>query len=167
MSSRYAYQFQGGSKARMTNIEGFVSVGTGGMVNTITASGTSWGLTKGVSGVPTGWQGGYSGVIGLYGAGVASVARTATGTYAVVLQDSFVRLDSCQVQYFSGSSGTSQGLAEYVVSDTVGLGNSNVSTQNTIVIQFANLVSGVDNDIPAGGGFYIDIRVRDTFSNPQ
>lgn len=137
------------------------------MVNAITASGTSWGLTKGCSGIPTGWAGGYSGVQGLYGAGVNSVARVSTGTYAVVLTDNWTHLDSAQVQYYAGASGTSVGLTEYVVSDTVGIGNTNASTNNTIFIQFANIVTGVENDIPASGGFYLDLRVRDSSNGPQ
>ena len=158
----------------MSQIEGFVSIGTGGTVNAATASGTTYGLTKGCSGVPTGWAGAYSGVLGLYGAGVNSVSRIATGTYAIALSDPWVRLDSIQVQPFQGSSGPSANFAEYVVADTVGLGNSFAnglgpvgSNPNSIVIQFVHAATDVVNDLPVSAGFYIDLRLRDSLNGPQ
>jgi hypothetical protein len=171
MANHFGYQFNAGCKPKMVNIEGFVSIGTGGMVNAATASGTTYGILPGAptGGVPTGWQGGFSGVIGLYGAGVQSIARTATGTYAVVLDSNYTRCDSVQVTYYAGASGSAQGLDYYITSNTVGAGNTVAATQNTIVIQFESGTTGVDVDVPASAGFYIALRLRDNYvgNTPQ
>jgi hypothetical protein len=149
MANRYQYQFQSGMKPRMSNIEGFVSIGTGGLPNSVVAiasggsiagnSGTYWGLLPGcaTAGVPTGWAGTFSGTWGLYGAGVDGVARLATGLYSVQLSDDWRRLDSAlvQVEYgaiqLAGGGATGAGgvsaLDGQIVYHTVGFGNS-VST---------------------------------------
>ena len=41
MANRYQYQFNASYKPKMVQIEGFVSIGTGGTVNAATASGTT------------------------------------------------------------------------------------------------------------------------------
>src|ERR1700732_4039384 len=99
MANRYGYQFQGGCKPKMTNIEGRVMIGTGGQPDAQTASGTAYGPNA-----PSGWIGAYSGCIGLLRAGVASVQRTTTGTYLLGLESGWTRpLHSTQVCYYSGA----------------------------------------------------------------
>ncbi len=203
MGNRYTYQFGGEFKPKMGNINGFVSIGTGGLPNapmtypysasgvytgtTVQTGFTSMALLPGqvTGGLPTGWQGGFSGTIGLYGAGVASVARVGTGTYAVQLSDDWCRLDSVQANPFIGVTGAATGsatglqLTEYgasIISHNVGLGNSQAggtgttgvllggNTKNVILIQFYN---GVEKDLPSGGGFFLDLRVRDSTAGPQ
>ncbi len=161
--NRYTYQFNASFKPRMAQIEGFVSVGTGGLPNAATASGTVYGLLPGntVLGTPTGWVGGFSGTVGLYGAGVASVARQATGTYAVLLSDDYVRLDSVQVQAVGAT-----GVDATVLKHTVGLGNS-TAAKNVITIAFASSSTGQGVDLPSGAGFFLDVRVRDSSAGPQ
>ena len=151
MANRYGYQFGVDLKDKMTNIEGFVSVGTGGLPNSVVAipsggsiagnSGTYWGLlpSQATQGVPTGWVGTFSGTWGLYGAGVAGVQRIATGLYSLLLQDDWVRLDSVQVMAVGGAvlPGVSGGIGSTGVNGvsggswdisipyfTVGAGNS-------------------------------------------
>ncbi len=197
MANRYGYQFQGGLKPKMTNIEGFVSIGTGGLPNAVVgvqgttgmaSSGTYLGLLPGcaTAGVPTGWQGTFSGAIGLYGAGVAGVSRVGTGLYSVQLSDDWVRLDSCQVEFVGGASAETNGgatgvldigteIAYYTVglgnTVTTGLGGGGVSglagenTKGQILVQF-NL-AGVAADLPLSSGFFIALRLRDSFAGPQ
>lgn len=162
MANRYQYQFNGSFKPKMSQIEGFVSVGTGGLPNAQTASGTVYGLLPGstVLGVPTGWVGGYSGTQGLYGAGVSSVARIATGVYNILLSDDWVRLDSCQVMPVGAT-----GLDPTILTHTVGLGNS-TATKNIITIAFTS-TTGAGADLPSGAGFTIDIRLRDSLAGAQ
>lgn len=198
MANRYQYQFQGGMKPKMTNIEGFVSIGTGGLPNSVVgissggvlaASGTYFGTLPGcaTAGVPTGWNGTFSGAIGLYGAGVDGIARIGTGLYSVHLSDDFVRLDSCQVEPVLGANALSNGgatgvdsFAAQVVYHTVGLGNT-VTTgfmgasglvgenlKNQILIQFcAAATPTVASDLPLSAGFFIQLRLRDSFAGPQ
>ena len=162
MANRYQFQFNGSLKPRMSQIEGFVSIGTGGLLNNASASGTYLAAVPGstVAGAPTGWVGGFSGTIGLFGAGVSSVARTGTGLYTVQLQDDWVRLDSCQVLVVA------TGIDAAVLSHTVGLGNS-TATKNQIYLAFASTTTGFGVDIPLSGGFFLDIRVRDSMSGSQ
>lgn len=194
MANRYSYQFNASLKPKMAQIEGFVSIGTGGQLNApvifpLSASGTftggsqqtgylSMALLPGqaTAGLPTGWQGGFSGCWGLLGAGVAGIARVGTGMYAVQLQDDWCRLDSCQVEPYLGATGLTN-LSAAVVYHTVGLGNSQLSNtgatgvsmggtmKNQIVIQFQN--NGLGADHGAGGGFFLDIRLRDSTAGPQ
>lgn len=162
MANRYTHQFNASFKPRMMQVEGFVSVGTGGLLNTQTASGTVYGLVPGnaVLGVPTGWVGGFSGCIGLLGAGVKSVTRQATGVYALTLEDDFVRLDSCQVAPFGVT-----GVDSTVLSHTVGLGNTTAG-KNVITIAFTS-TTGAGVDLPSGAGFFVDVRLRDSMSGSQ
>ena len=210
MANRYKYQFEGCMKPRISHIEGFVSIGTGGQLNTpplfpYTASGvatggfvqtgfTSMALMPGqvTGGVPTGWQGGFSGCLGLLGAGVNSIVRIpgATGAYRVELSDDWCRLDDLDVSYYSGATGfVASGFAgsasgiganqAWVTNHTVGLGNSVAPTgglgsgvayppgqgfggpqKNCIYLQF-------QNEIPSGGGFWIQLFVRDALEGPQ
>jgi hypothetical protein len=161
----------------MSQIEGFVSVGTGGQVNAATASGTVYGLLPGqaTAAVPTGWVGGFSGCIGLLGAGVAGVKRVATGLYVVKLEDDWVRCDSVQLTTFN----TGTAVDYTILENTVGYGNS-IATggmtalqssgnnpKNEIFIQFYSSGQVLAQDIGSGGGFYLDIRVRDSLSGPQ
>lgn len=172
----------------MAQIEGKVSIGTGGLLNNVVAiasggsiagnSGTYWAAQPGQAtpGAPTGWMGGYSGCQGLLGAGVAGISRLATGLYAIQLSDSYQRLDSCQVEPIVGAN-VATSLSAEVLFDTVGQGNtiatggmtgpfgSGNDTQNRIFIQFQTL--GVGCDLPLGGGFYVDIRLRDGLAGPQ
>lgn len=203
MANRYKYQFGGDPKPNMNSINGFVSIGTGGLPNTpmpfpLSASGVYTGTSiqtgflgmallpgQATAGIPTGWVGGFSGTIGLYGAGVASVARIGTGTYAIQLSDDWCRLDSCQANPYIGVTGAATGsatgvqLTEYgasIIYHNVGLGNSQQnptgttgsiiggSQKNIIVIQFYN---GIERDLPSGGGFFLDVRVRDSTAGPQ
>src|SRR5665213_1367639 len=111
MAERYQYQFNGNFKPRMINLEGFISIGTGGQINTpdqfgigtpsglSVSTGAPRGLLPGqaTAGVPTGWLGGFSGVVGALQAGLAGVQRVATGLYVLKLQDDFVRCSSVQV----------------------------------------------------------------------
>lgn len=163
MANRYTYQFNGSFKPKMMNLEGFVSIGTGGMVNAATASGTVIGLLPGstVAGVPTGWVGGFSGTIGLYGAGVKSVARTSAGVYQVALEDDYVRLDSCQVSVVGAT-----GIDASVLTHTVGLGSS-TATKNIITLAFATTSTGAATDLPVSSGFFLDIRLRNSTAGAQ
>lgn len=173
----------------MAQIEGFVSIGTGGQVNFPDQSGIgtpsggsiSTGAPRGLlpgqatAGVPTGWYGGFSGCIGLLGAGVAGVQRVATGTYALVLQDDWVRLDSCQINVVGNGT-----AVDWLIKDhTVGLGNS-IATggltgyvsagnnpKNTIFIQFFAGASALAQDLDRSSGFSVDIRLRDSTVGPQ
>jgi hypothetical protein len=212
MGNRYTHQFNGSFKPRMVQIEGFVSIGTGGQLNWPdaypifpVATGATGGLAGSVqtgaprglmpgqatAGLPTGWQGaGFSGCVGLLGAGLDGVQRVGTGLYALKLSDDWVRLDSIQVSYQAGPSGIATGVAGsagfsgspnqpvdwYVVQHTVGAGNS-VTTggvtlpffpgpnpKNTIWIQFGRSAPA---ELGNSDGFYIDIRVRDTQSGVQ
>ena len=168
----------------MTNIEGFVSIGTGGLLNsvvgyntasgTLVSSGTYYGVLPGssVAGAPTGWAGTFSGAIGLYGAGVDGISRTGTGSYSVHLSDDWYRLDSVQVTPVGGASlvaGVWSGPLD-IVGDvsyhTVGFGNSEAA-KNNIYIQFYSPSTGVDVDLPLSSGFFIAIRTRDTSTQPQ
>lgn len=192
MANRYQYQFGGNLKGKMTNIEGFVSIGTGGLLNAPPAypvfpiatgatgvagqSGPPLNLMPGqaTAGVPTGWGGGgFSGVQGLIGAGVKGIARVATGLYAIGLEDDWVALDSVQVNPYAGGTGAT-GIDSWLLNHTVGLGNS-IATggytlplapgnnpKNMLWLQFHSL--GTPADIVAGGGFHLQIRVRDTLS---
>lgn len=174
MANRYTHQFSASFKPRMMQIEGFVSVGTGGLVNYPDQSGlgtpsglsVSTGLPRGlvpgnaVAGVPTGWVGGFSGCIGLLGAGVKGVTRQATGVYALVLEDDFVRLDSVQVSAYGAT-----GVDAQVLSHTVGLGNT-TATKNVVTVAFTS-TTGAGSDLPINGGFFVDLRLRDSTSGPQ
>lgn len=189
MANRYSYQFNASLKPKMSQIEGFVSIGTGGQVNypdqnglgTPSGSSVSTGAPRGLlpgqatAGVPTGWLGGFSGVIGLIGAGVDGVQRVGTGLIVVHLSDDWVRCDSVQVTPFNPGTAVSVLVKE----NTVGLGNS-IATgavaallsagnnpKNEIFIQFTSSSSGLAQDLQSGGGFSIDIRLRDTTSGPQ
>lgn len=209
MANRYGYQYQGGYKPKMVNIEGFVSIGTGGLLNTPDQSGlgvpsafsVTTGLPRGLlpgcatAGVPTGWAGGFSGAIGLYGAGVDGIARIATGLYSVHLSDDYVRLDSVQITPVLGAAPITGGGATGVTSvdwnvayHTVGFGNS-VSTgnmgssgmvgaqlKNQILIQFSGTpgVNGASGtitctpvDLPLSSGFFIALRLRDSLAGVQ
>ena len=183
------YQFNGSLKPKMSQIEGFVSIGTGGQVNFPDQSGlgtpsggsVSTGVPRGLlpgqatAGNPTGWLGGFSGVIGLLGAGVDGVQRISTGLYALHLQDDWVRLDSIQISPFNPGTAVDWFVKEH----TVGLGNT-IATggftgilaagnnpKNTVWIQFTSGASALAQDLQLGGGFYVDIRVRDSLSGPQ
>lgn len=193
--NRYAYQFNVGYKPRMVSIEGFVSIGTGGQLNypdpypifpvATGATGTA-GQTgaprfvlpgQATAGVPTGWQGGFSGVISMLPAGgIAGIQRVATGLYCIQLSDDYVRLDSVQATPYSNATGVTN-ISDIVVQHTVGLGNS-VATggmtlpvypgpnpKNCVWIQFH--ASGTSVDLPGGGGFFLDVRLRDSLSGPQ
>lgn len=202
MANRYQYQFNGSLKPKMSQIEGFVSIGTGGLVNAPDAypifpvgtgatgisgqTGVPRGLLPGsaTAGVPTGWQGGFSGVIGMLGAGLAGVQRVATGAYVLVLQDDWAHLDSVQVIPLGGfatvavgTGGTGVGVS--IVDHTVGLGNTvatggvtgwlgaGVNPKNEIFIQFVSESSGLPVDLTKGSGFFVDIRLRDSLAGPQ
>ena len=211
MASRYQYQFQGGMKPKMVNIEGFVSIGTGGLPNSVVAiasgvgnlttiagnSGTYYGLLPGcpTTGVPTGWQGTFSGAIGLYGAGVAGIARLATGLYSVLLSDDYVRLDSVQVipvggqiaennggttGFLGGGAQTGIGMNVTIPYHTVGLGNSvttgsmgsNGISSGLIGQNLKNQIliqfsAGAAVDLPLSSGFFIAIRLADSSAGPQ
>jgi hypothetical protein len=162
MANRYTYQFNASFKPKMMQIEGFVSVGTGGLINTQTASGTLYGLLPGNAtlGVPTGWVGGFSGTIGLLGAGVKSVVRQATGVYALQLEDDFVRLDSVQAMPVGVT-----GVDVSVLSHTVGLGNTTAS-KNIVTIGFTS-TTGAGIDLPSGAGFFVHLRLRDSLAGAQ
>jgi hypothetical protein len=191
MGNRYGYQEEVNFKPAMRTIEGFVSVGTGGLLNypdaypvfPIATGATGVAGQTGVprftlpnaqatAGVPTGWQGGYSGSYGLFGAGVAGIQRVATGLYCIGLQDDWVALDSCQAQPVLGATGCT-GLDSAVLAHTVGWGNT-VATggftlpqfgvmnpKNQIWIQF-NSGAGLPADVPGGGGFFLTLMLRDT-----
>ena len=187
---RYQYQFNGNFKPRMINLEGFISIGTGGQVNfpdqnglgTPSGLSVSTGAPRGLlpgqatAGVPTGWLGGFSGVIGALQAGIAGVQRVGTGLICVKLQDDYVRCDSVQVNVFQ--PGTS--VDYYIAENTIGLGNS-IATggltgilaagnnpKNQIWIQFVSPGSTpVPVDLNISAGFYIDIRLQDSLSGPQ
>ena len=207
MANRYGYQFQGGMKPKMVNIEGLVSVGTGGLPNSIVAipsggsiagnSGTYWAALPGclTAGVPTGWQGTFSGAIGLYGAGVDGVTRLGTGLYSVHLSDDFVRLDSVQVMpiggqtaennggatgFLGGGAQTGVGMDVSVLYDTVGQGNtvttgtmgfngvsSGLVGQNLKNQILVQFSAGQAVDLPSGSGFFIALRLRDSLAGPQ
>lgn len=205
MANRYRYQFNGSLKPQMNQIEGFVSIGTGGTVNAPLAypifpvgTGPTGGYQTAIQtgaplfllpgqatgGAPTGWQGGFSGCIGLIGAGVQGVQRVATGLYAIGLQDDWCALDSVQVDLFAGQSGLATGamisgfsglynggVDWYITQHTVGLGNTiqtggytlpvlQGNPKNMIYLQFGS--NGPAVDLPAGGGFFLDIRLRDS-----
>lgn len=208
MANRYTYQFNGSFKPKMSQIEGFVSIGTGGLLNappaypifpvatgptggyqTATQTGAPLFVLPGqaTAGVGTGWQGGFSGCVGLMGAGVLGIQRVATGLLAVVLQDDWVSLDSIQCNILSSPSGTPTGavlpgfsgayqqdLGWFVAQHTVGQGNT-VTTggvtgffvpgpnpKNTIWLQF--MQGGSTSDLAPGAGFFLDIRVRDALN---
>lgn len=166
MASRYGYQFNAGYKPKMVNVEGFVSIGTGGLPNSVvglqtssglSTSGTYWGTLPGcpTAGVPTGWNGTFSGAIGLYGAGVAGVARIATGLYSVMLSDDYVRLDSVQItplyaavmENNGGSTGIINSYDANIVYHTVGFGNTvttgAISQSNASGVANTNVMSGL------------------------
>lgn len=190
MANKYSFQFNASYKPKMAQIDGFVSIGTGGQVNFPDQSGlgtpsggsVSTGLPRGLLpgqstlGVPTGWQGGFSGCIGLLGAGVQAVQRVGTGVFVVQLDSDYVRLDSCQIMPLTG--GVSGGIDANIIDHTVGLGNS-ISTggmtgfqargnnpKNCIFIQFSGAL-GTPVDLASGSGFFLDIRVRDSLSGAQ
>lgn len=188
MANRYNYQYDLSYKPKMVQIEGFVSVGTGGQVNFPDQSGlgtpsggsVSTGLPRGLlpgqstQGLPTGWLGGFSGCIGLLGAGVEGVQRVGTGLYALQLEDDYVRLDSVQVQLHNAGTG----MTHQIVDHTVGLGNSLATggmtgvvagnnPKNTIFVQFLVSSTNLPGDIKSGGGFSIDLRLRDSLSGSQ
>lgn len=189
MANRYTYQFNGSFKPKMSQIEGFVSIGTGGQINfpdqlgvgVPSGGSVSTGLPRGLlpgqatAGVPTGWLGGFSGVIGMLGAGIDGVQRVSTGLYALHLQDDWVRLDSVQVNAFNPGTAVDWFIKEH----TVGLGNS-IATgalttlqlagnnpKNEIWIQFTSGASALPQDLQSGGGFFLDLRLRDTTAGPQ
>ena len=203
MANRYTYQFPQQFKPKMAHVEGFVSIGTGGLLNTplqfpTTASGVATGgflqtgflgmaLMPGqaTAGVPTGWQGGFSGALGLYGAGVQAIARIGTGTIAIQMSDDWVRCDSVQVEPYIGITGSPTGTASgtnltafgaAVTLNNIGLGNSQAvptgstgaliggNLKNVLVLQFYN---GIEKDLPSGGGFYISFRLRDSTAGAQ
>lgn len=194
MANRYTYQFNGSFKPKMSQIEGFVSIGTGGLLNFPDAypvfpvgtgatgaagqTGVPRGLLPGqaTAALPTGWVGGFSGTLGMFGAGVQGLQRVATGFYALQLSDDWVRLDSIQVTPYTNATGVTN-ISDLVVQHTVGLGNtvqtggltmpnfSSSNPKNTIYIQFH--ASGNQVDIPLGGGFWVDIRLRDSLNGPQ
>jgi hypothetical protein len=198
LANRYTYQFNGSYKPKMSQIEGFVSIGTGGLINYPDQSGlgtpsggsVQTGLPRGLlpgqatAGVPTGWQGGFSGTIGLLKAGVAGVARIATGLYSVLLEDDWVRLDSVQVEPCGGGIAVGAGgqtgatsISAQVLYHTVGLGNTvttgfqgasglvGLNLKNQIVIEF--YVNSVNADLPASSGFFLSLRLRDSFAGCQ
>jgi hypothetical protein len=179
--TRYEYQFDNSFKPMACSIEGFVSVGTGGLLNCPDACGT--GQTgaphfplpgQATAAVPTGWQGGFSGCIGLLGAGVAGIERVSTGTYEVQLEDDWAALDSAKAQPILGAKGCTE-LAAHILMHTIGIGNSmatgvptapqfpGMNPKNTIWIQFTNSAA-MPSDIPPGGGFFIDVQVRDSLA---
>ena len=213
MGNRYTHQFNASFKPRMHQMEGFISIGTGGLVNSIPAypifpvatgatggvagsvqTGVPLGLMPGqaTAGVPTGWQGaGFSGVIGLLGAGAQGVQRVGTGLYALQLSDDYVRLDYIDINFVASPSGIATGALNppgfsgsyqqdvgwYVTQHTVGLGNS-VATggmtlpvfpgpnpKNTIWIQFTQ--GGMTTELANSSGFFIDIRLRDSLAGVQ
>ena len=159
MADRYLNQFDKNYQRGVVHVQGYVGVGTGGMVNAATASGTTWGpfLSQPSGSVPTGWQGGFSGTQGLYGAGVAAVSRISTGIYNVQLSDSFYKCDSVQIGQFVASGVASADVA--VIANTVGYGNT-ASNANIITIQFTSSTTGVGIDLANGGGYYLDISLR-------
>lgn len=173
MADRYLRQFTKTYQVGMVGIQGYIGVGTGGSVNAATASGTTWGpfLNQASGSIPTGWQNnitvssgpanlggyGFSGVQGLYGAGVNGVARIATGIYNIQLSDSFYKCDSVQVSQFVASGVATLDTA--VIGNTVGYGNT-AAGNNIITIQFTSSITGVGVDIANGGGFYVDIQLR-------
>lgn len=210
MANRYTYQFNGSFKPKMNQIEGFVSVGTGGLLNYPDAypvfpvatgatgglgqqTGAPRGLMPGqvTGGVPTGWQGGFSGAVGLFGAGVDGIQRVGTGTYAIHLSDDWTRLDSIQVQGFAGASGVGTGalnppgfsgsyqqdIGWVLLQHTVGAGNTvatggmtlpvfpGMNPKNTIWIQFTQ--GGINSELNQGAGFFIDLRLRDSLAGVQ
>lgn len=195
MAQRYGYQFQNGMKPRMTNVEGWVSIGTGGLPNSVVgiasggqlaSSGTYYGILPGAAtaGAPTGWKGTFSGTVGLYGAGVAGVARVGTGMYSIMLSDDWVRLDSVQLQVGNGLQNAAGGataaanvIVSEVVTNTVGYGNTvttgfagasglvGLNLKNQIIVRFTSSGTGVD--LPSGGAFYVQLRLRDTQAGPQ
>lgn len=196
MANRYSYQFSGNLKPKMTNIEFFVSVGTGGQPNYPDAypvfpvatgatgaagqTGVPRGLLPGqaTAGVPTGWAGAFSGVIGGLGAGLAGIQRVATGTFVAQLQDDWKMLDSVQVLVHAGVTGGTAVDAK-IIDHTVGIGNTiqtggvtgwlgnGVNPKNRIWIQFVQTTSGLPVDLGLGAGFFVDIRVRDSLSGSQ
>ena len=181
---------RGGSGTYWGALPGYnaTAIGTGAVGSgTVVAPGTTPG-----AGAPTGWQGTFSGAIGLYGAGVDGIARCGVGYYAVQLSDDWVRLDSCQVQFALGQAsglypstytgvttgmGTGVGtgvlnICPEVVGNTIGLGNSqttggigSLGLKNQIFIQFTNAAGPVE--LPLSSGFYIQLRLRDSFAGPQ
>jgi hypothetical protein len=199
MANRYTYQFNASYKPKMAQIEGFVSIGTGGLPNFPDAypvfpsatgptglagqTGVPRGLMPGqaTAGVPTGWVGSFSGTVGLYGAGVKSVSRVATGAYVIQLDDDYVRLDAVDINVLSGVSGAGpSGAFDWALVDhTVGFGNSiatggvtgylgpGINPKNRLFIQFVNSVSSVATDLPLSAGFFLDIRLRDSMAGSQ
>ena len=213
MANRYTYQFNGSFKPKMSQIEGFVSIGTGGLLNFPDAYPifpVATGATGGVAGSvqtgaprglmpgqatassPTGWVGaGFSGCVGLLGAGVDGIQRISTGLYAIKLSDDWARLDSIQVTYQATPSGIPTGTVGqvgfsgspnapvdwYLVQHTVGQGNSVVTggmtlpffpgpnPKNTIWIQFGRQTTAYE--LNNSDGFYVDIRVRDSLAGVQ
>lgn len=195
MANRYGYQFNMSLKPRMGNIDGFVSIGTGGLPNSVIGiasggqlahSGTYYGIQPGAAtaGVPTGWQGTYSGTSGLYGAGVAGISRIATGLYSVQLSDDWVRLDSCQVQTLDGTLFAQGGATSpaavtvgLIVNHSVGYGNTvttgfagvsglvGANLKNQILIQF--YTAGTIAELDKSAGFFMQLRLRDSLSGPQ
>lgn len=143
----YRNQFDTSYKGDEYQIEGFVSIGTGGQVNSLQqyvgtgspspgspATGVPYGLlpNQATAGVPTGWAGagGWSGTWGLYGAGVDGVGRVSTGVYCIQLSEGFVRLDSVQVELFGcgtgipGAAASGATWSAQVLDHSVGFGNS-------------------------------------------
>jgi hypothetical protein len=212
MGNRYTHQFNGSFKPRMNQIEGFVSIGTGGLLNAIpaypifpVATGATGGLAGSVqtgvplglmpgqatASAPTGWNNnGFSGCVGLLGAGLDGIQRVGTGLYALKLSDDWVRLDSMQVTYLASPSGVPTGTLGQngfsgspltsvdwnIAQHTVGLGNSVVTggmtlpfypgmnPKNTIWLQFTR---NGPYELNNSDGFYIDIRLRDSTAGVQ
>ena len=209
MGNRYSYQFNASLKPKMSQIEGFVSIGTGGLLNyppaypivpvatgatgTLGQTGAPLGLMPGqaTAGVPTGWQGGFSGAVGLIGAGLDGIQRVGTGLYALQLSDDWVRLDGATINLFAGASGGvptggvtpgysgmfQQDMGWYIKDHTIGLGNSIVTggmtlpvfpggnPKNRIYLQFTQ--GSAPADLANSSGFWIDLRVRDSLSGVQ
>jgi hypothetical protein len=186
LANRSLEQFQYGFKNDMVEITAFVSIGTGGLVNapdqfglgTPSAGSVSTGPPRGLlpgqmtAGVPTGWAGGFSGVQGGLKQGIAGIQRVSTGTYAIQLEDDYVALHNCQVQPMTNAPGCTS-ISDLLIGHTVGVGNS-VTTggltayvfpgpnpKNTLWIQFH--ASGNQVDIPLGGGFYIQLNLKNSF----
>jgi hypothetical protein len=162
MANNYGFQFPTDQKPHMWDIEGRVMVGTGGLPDATTASGTTYG-----AGTPSGWQGGYSGMIGLIGAGIASVQRSATGTFKLNLAEGYAKpVNSCQVTILSGVTGyagASGLLIPFVNYMNVGQGAAGVTSTNpgVICISFVSCSTGLLQDLPPAAGFMVHIRLCD------
>lgn len=210
MANRYKFQFDSGIKPRMAHLEGFVSIGTGGLLNapalfpysasgvytgtTVQTGFTSMPLMPGqvTGGVPTGWVGGFSGVMGLYGAGVDSIYKIPgnTGTYCVQLTDDWTHLEDIDVFYYSGYTGaagfgasglsvSTGGIQAWVTNHTVGIGNTVATGQGLgsgVAFPAGQDAGGPNKNriyiqfgsqLPAGSGFWLQVWLRDSLSGPQ